>query len=249
MTVADFYNVDDPEAVATQARLEEEQARLEDELTHRAERLEKLCARMEKLAEITPENSTKGEYASANERIKEIKAAIEALTPTALVPWQGMSDTLDQIVRELRRFLVISERDAQIIGLWIVHTHLFLHEIFDHTPHLIVWSESHGCGKTTLRQIITRLAANVEAIDSVNGSEFIAFLRRLAAVKNDPLILEQYKELGLLGPGIRTYLMDETERYDFTGLLIRLINAAHGRDGSAWARDGSLVPIFAPIAA
>jgi hypothetical protein len=243
-----FYNVDDPEAVAAQARHVEEQTRLEEELTRRAERLDKLCTRLEKLAEITLENSTKGEYASAQERLKEIKAEIEALTPTALVPWQGVSDTLDQIVRELHRFLVMSERDAQIIALWIVHTHVFLREIFDHTPHLIVWSETHGCGKTTLRQIISRLAANVEAVDSVNGSEFIAFLRRLAAIKNDPLIFEQYNELGLLGPGIRTYLMDEAERYDFTGLLIRLINAAHGRDGSAWGRDGSHVPIFAPMA-
>jgi hypothetical protein len=162
---------------------------------------------LEKLAEITPENSTKGEYANAQECIKKIKADIEALTPTALVPWQGMSDTLHQIVWELHRFLVMTERDAQIIALWIVHTHVFLHEIFDHTPHLIVWSETHGCGKTTLRQIISRLAANVEAVDSVNGSEFIAFLRRQAAIRNDPLILAQYRQLALLGPGIRTYLM------------------------------------------
>jgi hypothetical protein len=42
---------------------------------------------LEKLVEITPENSTKGEYANAQERVEDPKAAIEALTPTALVPW------------------------------------------------------------------------------------------------------------------------------------------------------------------
>jgi hypothetical protein len=164
------------------------------------------------------------------------------------VKWEGLSNLLDRIVHELHRFLVMPQRDAQIITLWLVHTHVFLHDVFDHTPHLIVWSQSHGCAKTTLRSIISRLAPNVEAVDTVRGTELIAFLRRQAAFKNDEEMVELFGEYGILGLGTRIYLFDEAERYDYTGLLIRIINAAHNREGGAWASDGSKVPIFSPMA-
>jgi hypothetical protein len=45
-----------------------------------------------------------------------------------------------------------------------------------------------------------------------------------------------------------TYLFDEAEQYDYTGLLMRLMNAGHRHDGQAWGRDGRKVPIFAPMA-
>jgi len=141
-----FDDVGDPKAQAERDQRYKEQERIEREQTERQEKLDKLCAKLEKLAGYTEKNSAKEEFKNAQERIKEIKAQIASLTPTAVVEWKGLSDLLDRIVFELHRFLVIAERDAQIVALWIVHCHLFLHEVFDHTPHLIVWSETHQCG-------------------------------------------------------------------------------------------------------
>ena len=90
-----------------------------------------LIARLEKLAAYTPDNSEEGEYANAQAAIKKIKAEILALTPTEVAPLLGLSDVLESIVAEINRFIVLRERDAQVIALWIVHTHVFLHQVED----------------------------------------------------------------------------------------------------------------------
>ena len=119
---------------------------------------------------------------------------------------------------------------------------------FDHTPRLIVWSPTHGSGKSTVAEIIGRLAANVESISSLTGSELKAFMRGEAEKRNDPLIQKAYKENGLLGLGLHTYILDEAEQYKYTGLLMRLMNAGHRHDGQAWDGKGGKISVYAPMA-
>jgi Protein of unknown function (DUF3631) len=154
----------------------------------------------------------------------------------------GLHDVLADIVAELNRFLVMREHEPQITALWIVHTHVFHHQsegesgatrhIFDHTPRLIVWSQTHGSGKTTLAEIITKLAANTESISSLTGGELQTFLRKQAETHADPV----------------TFICDEAEQYRHTPLLLRLMNAGHRHDGYIWDGKGGRASIFAPLA-
>ena len=231
-----------------------------DDFAAKAVRRESLIARLEKCAAYTPDNSQQGEYANAQAAIKKLKAEILALTPTEVAPLPGLSDILERIIVVLSRFIVLKEAFAQVIALWIVHTHIFLHQIedqsagvlrhiFDHTPRLIVYSPTHGSGKSTLAELIGRLAANVESISSLTGSELKAFMRCEAEKRNDPLIQKAYNDNGLLGLGLHTYLLDEAEQYKYTGLLMRLLNAGHRHDGQAWDGKGGKISLFAPTAA
>ena len=229
-----------------------------DALVAMAVRRDNLIARLEKLAAYTPDNSEPGEYANAQAAIKKLKAEILELTPTEVAPLPGLLDVLESIITELKRFFVLPERYMQAIALWVVHAHVFLHQIedrngemrgiFDHTPRLIVWSQTHGSGKSTLGDFISKLVPNVESVSSLTGGELVAFMRRLAGQRNDPLIRKFYQDNGLLGPGLRVYLFDEAEQYKYTGLLMRMINAGHRHDGQIWDRRGNKVPIFAPMA-
>src|SRR6185503_3476087 len=147
---------------------------------------------------------------------------------------------------------------AEKIALWIVHTHVLqyrieddaggVRHIFDYTPRLIVWSRTHGSGKTTLAEIVAALAANAESISSLTGGELQAFLRKAAENRNDHAARPRDEVSGLLGPGLHTYILDEAEQYKNTGLLLRLINGGHRHDGQIWDPKGHRVPIFAPLA-
>jgi hypothetical protein len=230
----------------------------EHQADNRAARREKLTRRIDKLAAYTRDNSHAAEYANAQARIATTKAQIAALEPNQLALLCELRDVLTSITTELNRFFVLRDDTAHKIALWIVHTHVFQHQIvdesgavrhiFDHTPRLIVWSQTHGSGKTTLAEIIAGLVANPEAISSLTGVELQAFLRR-AAEKRNGRASRPIDELdGLLGSGLYTYIFDEAEQYKNTGLLLRLINGGHRHDGQIWDAKGRRVSIFAPLA-
>ena len=160
----------------------------------------------------------------------------------------GLADVLDIVIREIDRFFVMPERDMQIVALWIVHTHVFLHEIFQHTPHLIVWSEEPGSGKSTLHEFMARLSANAFATARLTGSRLEKYLVAEREKKNDPFWIEYYQAHKLLGLGLHTLLFDEADRYSYSDLIIGLMNSAHAKHGYTLAADGTILPVFAPIA-
>ena len=120
-----------------------------------------------------------------------------------------------------------------------------MRHIFDHTVRLIVWSQTHGSGKTTLGEILAKLVANAVSISSLTGGALQTFLCREAEKRNDPAIRDDH---GLLAPGLHTYIFDEGEHYKNTSLLLRLLNAGHRHDGQMWDSKGGSVPVFAPVA-
>src|SRR5262249_15697385 len=159
-----------------------------------------------------------------------------------------LASTLDEIVGQLNRFFLFdNEADAQSVALWIINSHVFLLQRFEHTPFLIVHSKQPGSGKTYLAQFIQKLSPNPQITSSVTGSRVEAFLQREAKRRDDPILQKYWDDNGLLGLGLNTLLFDEADRYTSTGLLMRVLHAAHHKEGTFWAADGSPVPCFAPI--
>jgi hypothetical protein len=126
-------------------RHEAEEAEREREAVRKAElleplirRLEKLGERLQKVAGYTPQNCpNKHVFAEAMRRKEKIEKDIDALKdeisklafgPSEVAFPLDLSGVLAVIIAELGRFFVLSERDAQIIALRVVHTHIFLYK-------------------------------------------------------------------------------------------------------------------------
>jgi hypothetical protein len=159
-----------------------------------------------------------------------------------------LAGILDLIITALNRFFVLSERDAQIIALWVVHTHVFLYEIFEHSPHLIVWSDEPGSGKSNLCRLIKRVAANVLSTDRITGLRLEKHLIRESDKRTDEFWIGFYRKYELKGLGLETLLVDEADRLTYSDVVIGLMNSAHHKDGSIMTGNGSMLPVFAPMA-
>ena len=63
---------------------------------------------------------------------------------------------LDETTCTLKRFLVLPSGAAEIMALWILHTHCF--DAFFHTPYFCINSPTKGCGKTTALDMLGQLS-------------------------------------------------------------------------------------------
>jgi Protein of unknown function (DUF3631) len=243
-----------PEEVEANAR----EAKSAERAAQAAHELAKLRRLLEHYARYREDNCSKQEWENVQQKRKEayarkaqleleFKAALEGDKNLPMVR-PTLASTLDEIVRETERFLVIDHDDAQSIALWIVQTHVFLLEVFEHTPFLMVFSKHPDSGKSTLAELIWELSANVRFTASLTGGRLEAFLEREADKRNDPNLIKYWQDNGLIGLGLNTLLFDEADQYKATGLLGRLVNAAHRKRGSFWSKGGADVPCFAPIA-
>lgn len=73
-------------------------------------------------------------------------------------PWPTpvtTKDLLDEIVRTIRRFVVLSEHEVVAVALWILHTWTFMTSMI--CPILGVESPQKRCGKSTLLSILADL--------------------------------------------------------------------------------------------
>ena len=76
-----------------------------------------------------------------------------ALDLAAPEPWQQPVDgamLLDEMVAQIRRYVMLPREAAAAIALWIVHCHGF--DLFPITPRLLIESPTPRCGKTRTRR-------------------------------------------------------------------------------------------------
>jgi hypothetical protein len=65
---------------------------------------------------------------------------------------------LDEVYKFIRRFVLLSEEQARVVVLWIVHTHVF--NAGDYTPYLAITSAEKRSGKTRLLEVLKSLTAH-----------------------------------------------------------------------------------------
>lgn len=73
---------------------------------------------------------------------------------------------LSQLSAFLRRFVVISQLQADAIALWIAHTHSF--DAARTTPYLHVTSAEPECGKSRLFEVIALLVARAFKVSAIS---------------------------------------------------------------------------------
>jgi hypothetical protein len=64
---------------------------------------------------------------------------------------------LDELAAFVRRFVCLSQAQAAVCALWVLHTHAI--EATEFTPYLNITSPLPRSGKTTLLQLLSMLAA------------------------------------------------------------------------------------------
>lgn len=57
-------------------------------------------------------------------------------------------ELLDEISATIKNYMVMHESDADLVALWVIHTHIF--DAFTHTPRLLITAPDMECGKTVL---------------------------------------------------------------------------------------------------
>ncbi|HPA50128.1 MAG TPA: DUF3631 domain-containing protein [Thermoanaerobaculia bacterium] len=77
--------------------------------------------------------------------------AADAPTADALARVDGV-DVLDSLTRFVRRFVVVTPEQAQLVALWTAHTWAF--EASDQTPYLAILSAEKRSGKTRLLEVL-----------------------------------------------------------------------------------------------
>jgi hypothetical protein len=118
---------------------------------------------------------------------------------------------LDEIVRTIRRYIVLKDSEAVTIALWLVASYAFME--FFIFPRLRIKSPVPGCGKSTLLDILECLVNRPHKVD--NGTVSTLFR-----------VIEQYRP---------TQLLDETDAWlkdDTSGEKRGIINAGHKKNGA-----------------
>jgi Protein of unknown function (DUF3631) len=114
------------------------------------------------------------------------------------------------------------------VALWILHTHVY--DRFTVTPRLALRSPVPGCGKTTLLDVITRLAARPAKFDAITT----AALYRLLDETHPTLLIDEADNLGL---GLRG-----------NGRLRAVFNSGHRKGGMVAIAEKASVRRFSTYA-
>ena len=136
----------------------------------------------------------------------------EKFGPLGIEPWPEPVDgktLLDEVARELRRFLVLPLWGPETLALWILHTYAFL--LRDVSTYLGIESPEKQCGKTTLLTVLSRLVNRPEIAANISPP---AFFR----------VIEETRP---------TLLIDEADTFlRRNGELRGILNAGYTRDGA-----------------
>jgi len=101
----------------------------------------------------------------------EVKGQGRPFELPEIEPWPEALDgaaLLLDVTAAIRQFVVMPDGAAEIVALWMLHTHCF--DCFMHSPRLAITSPEKGCGKTTLLDVAARLVARPLATSNATVS-------------------------------------------------------------------------------
>ena len=136
-------------------------------------------------------------------------------------------DLLDEVTRDILKFVVVTKDEGQATTLWSTHAHVFPFGVFYYSPRLLVWSKVPGCGKTRLRNVTGQLVPNPISSSGITGTDLLALLKEY---NDSPLILAgHWTSVGGLNGKKLTLLIDEGDNIMQTQKLRKIFN------GNSWS--------------
>ena len=125
----------------------------------------------------------KGDCADAVDQNVDVRQLINQADP--IPPPPPLAELLDDLVRYVGRFLVLSLQQRDAVALWIAHTYIFHNA--DCTPYLNVFSADKRSGKSLLLEILELLVAN----PWFTGRATVAVLARKIDQEKPTLLLDE----------------------------------------------------------
>jgi hypothetical protein len=154
----------------------------------------------------------------------DLAAIIAAVSPATSTPPPdprdaNVSDPYDQpnaptpadtVHAMLHDYVALGEHEYVAVTLWIIHSHIFAQ--FMVTPRLLLISPAPDCGKTTLLDVIGRLAARCKKSDNITAAVIYHHVHTMRS----------------------TLLIDEADNLDLSAkaALRAVLNSGHRRGGS-----------------
>lgn len=102
--------------------------------------------------------------------------AMESQPDGAVVEPVNSAQLLDELVREVGRYVVLPEGAAQSIALWVMHTHS--HHAAYVSPLLIFSSPSKRCGKSTAMRLLSALVNNPVPVSNITSAALFRYVDR-----------------------------------------------------------------------
>jgi hypothetical protein len=147
---------------------------------------------------------------------KETVDRLQALTQSDDELERGLDGAklLEELSRFIRRFVWLTDDQATVLALWVIHTHALA--AADLTPYLSIGSAEKQSGKTRLLEVLKLLVANPWFTGRTSAA---ALVRKIASE----------------GP---TLLLDETDatfkqNQEYTEALRGILNSGYARGGCA----------------
>jgi putative DNA primase/helicase len=97
-----------------------------------------------------------------------------AITFPVVAPWDepvSGKALLDELVAAIRKYVVLTDLQADAVTLWVVLTHV--HDAFDASPRLVAKSPQKRSGKTTLFSVLKRLVARPRGVSGITSSALL----------------------------------------------------------------------------
>jgi hypothetical protein len=148
---------------------------------------------------VIPENQSQEDNTDQNS--SDVGTSTEVVETNAV---------LDGMVTEILRYLAIPRDAAEVMALWVLHTHVF--GAWTHTPRLAFLSPVLQCGKTRALSILEILVAKPHFSSSITGPGVF----RLVQKDHPTLLLDE----------VDTYLESNEE-------LRNVLNSGHEISGAA----------------
>jgi hypothetical protein len=145
-------------------------------------------------------------------------------------PWHEVVDgaaLISDMMAAIKRYIVLPEGGAEIVSLWILHSHAF--DCFGHSPRLAIQSPEKGCGKTTLLDFVAQVVARALPTSNATTSAIFRIVEAsgptLLIDEADTFLRENDELRGILNSGHRK-----------GGAVIRTVGDDHEpRQFSTWA--------------
>jgi len=81
----------------------------------------------------------------------ELLRAVEQMEEVPDLAAEG-TEILEDTIGFIRSYVLVTDAQAVVLGLWVLHTHVFY--VFEFTPYLAITSPEKQCGKSRLLEVV-----------------------------------------------------------------------------------------------
>ena len=115
-----------------------------------------------------------------NKIVQGPMSKVQCLESERLEPWPEAVEgagLLEELANLLRRFVVLPERAAETLALWVLHTYAF--QLREVSTYVGIESPEKRCGKTTLLGVLSELVNRPVVATNISSPAFFRVIEEV----------------------------------------------------------------------